>query len=129
MPAFSSDSVTDKDIANIAAFLATLPPAVAPAAAGSTAASSPAAGSANGAAVAGGDLIHGKQIFAANCAACHGASGQGGVGPNLHGEKARKDTAAAIAWIKNPVLPMPKLYPIPLNEKDVDDVAAFIESL
>jgi ubiquinol-cytochrome c reductase cytochrome c subunit len=130
MPAFSSDSVTDKDIANIAAFLATLPPAVTPAIASApTTASSPAAGSSKDVAVAAGDPTHGKQIFSANCAACHGASGQGGVGPNLHGEKARKDTAAAIAWIKNPVLPMPKLYPSPLSEKDVEDVAAFVESL
>jgi len=47
----------------------------------------------------------------------------------LHGEKARKNTAAAIAWIKNPQPPMPKLYPGTLSEKDVTDVAAYVESL
>ena len=76
-----------------------------------------------------GDPAHGKQIFVQNCAACHGADGGGGVGPSLKGEKARKDTAAAIAWIKDPKPPMPKLFPSPLSEKDVDDVAAFVETL
>jgi alcohol dehydrogenase (cytochrome c) len=63
-----------------------------------------------------------------NCAACHGANAQGGIGPTLHGEKSRKDTPAAIAWIKNPLPPMPKLYPTVLSEKDVEDVAAYVES-
>ena len=84
--------------------------------------------SADGAAA--GDAAHGKQIFAANCASCHGAAGtEGGVGPSLKNEKSRKNTAAAIAWIKNPQPPMPKLYPSPLSAKDVADVAAFVETL
>ena len=78
----------------------------------------------------GGDAMHGKQIFTQNCATCHGATGtEGGVGPSLRNEKTRKNMAAAIAWIKNPRAPMPKLYPSPLNEKDVTDVAAYVESL
>jgi mono/diheme cytochrome c family protein len=77
-----------------------------------------------------GDAAHGKQIFSQNCSSCHGATGtEGGVGPSLKGEKARKDTAAAIAWIKNPKPPMPKLYPSPLSDRDVADVAAYVESL
>jgi mono/diheme cytochrome c family protein len=51
------------------------------------------------------------------------------VGPGLHGEKNRKDLAAAIAWIENPKLPMPKLYPSVISRKDVEDVAAYVESL
>jgi mono/diheme cytochrome c family protein len=75
-------------------------------------------------------VAKGQAIFAANCKACHGEAGAGGgVGPSLKGEKGRKDTAAAIAWIKNPQAPMPKLYPSPLSEKDVDNVAAYVESL
>jgi len=78
----------------------------------------------------GGDVAHGKAIFAATCASCHGANGtEGGVGPSLKAEKSRKDHAAAVAWIKNPQPPMPKLYPSPLGEKDVNDVAAYVESL
>jgi len=76
-----------------------------------------------------GDAAKGEAIFTTNCVSCHGAKGAGGMGPSLKGEKARKDTAAAIAWIKNPQPPMPKLYPSPLSEKDVADVAAYVESL
>jgi mono/diheme cytochrome c family protein len=82
------------------------------------------------AAPAAGDAANGKKLFAANCASCHGATGtEGGVGPSLKGEKSKKNTAATIAWIKNPKAPMPKLYPSPLSEKDVSDVAAYVESL
>jgi mono/diheme cytochrome c family protein len=88
-------------------------------------------GSAAGATVASaGDPAKGESIFSDNCASCHGAKGAGGgIGPALKGEKDRKNTAAAIAWIKNPQPPMPKLYPSPLSEKDVADVAAYVESL
>lgn len=78
---------------------------------------------------ASGDAAHGKKIFAQNCSACHGISGGGGVGPSLKGEKSRKSFAAAVAWIKNPRAPMPKLYPSVLSAKDVNDVAAFVETL
>jgi mono/diheme cytochrome c family protein len=81
-------------------------------------------------AVATGDAAHGKTLFGANCASCHGATGtEGGVGPSLKGEKSKKNQAAAVAWIKNPKPPMPKLYPSPLSEKDVSDVAAYVETL
>ncbi len=77
-----------------------------------------------------GDPHKGETIFAANCASCHGAAGAGGgIGPVLKGEKSRKDYAAAIAWIKNPQPPMPKLYPSTLSETDVADVASYVESL
>jgi len=76
-----------------------------------------------------GDAAHGRTIFMQNCAACHGAAATGGVGPALRNEKSRKNFAQAIAWIKHPQPPMPKLYPSPLSEKDVRDVAAYVESL
>ena len=88
-----------------------------------------AAGSTSAMAVTG-DAGHGKQIFTANCTQCHGATGtEGGVGPSLKGEKSKKNYEQTIAWIKNPQPPMPKLYPSPLAEKDVDDVAAYVQSL
>jgi mono/diheme cytochrome c family protein len=75
------------------------------------------------------DAARGASIFAQNCAACHGAHGQGGVGPPLIRESARKNFTQAIIWIKHPKLPMPALYPQTLNERDVRDVAAFVETL
>jgi mono/diheme cytochrome c family protein len=179
MPAFNADAVTDKNIADIAAYLVSLAPASTPKSAATSAtssqavavaaSSSPTATSAPAAAGSGtapststsgnttapqtstsgsaqapptsassasrpasstaGDPVHGHQVYSANCAACHGANAQGGVGPALRGEKNRKDLAAAIAWIKNPKLPMPKLYPSVITEKDVEDVAAYVESL
>ena len=77
-----------------------------------------------------GDAAHGKAIFSANCAGCHGANGiGGGIGPTLKNEKSRKNMAQTIAWTKNPQPPMPKLYPATLNEQDVNDVAAFVQTL
>lgn len=76
------------------------------------------------------DVGRGKQIYAANCVQCHGASGvEGGVGPSLRGERAKKDLAATIGSIENPKPPMPKLFPGRLSEKDVADVAAYVQSL
>jgi mono/diheme cytochrome c family protein len=81
-------------------------------------------------ATAGADAANGKTIYAQNCAACHGATGvEGGVGPSLHNERSRKTPAQVDAWIRNPVPPMPKLYPAPLSEADVADVTAFIDTL
>jgi len=72
----------------------------------------------------------GKALFVANCSQCHGATGiEGGIGPSLRDERARKGEAAAIAWIEDPQPPMPKLFPGTLGEKDVADVAAYVESL
>jgi mono/diheme cytochrome c family protein len=92
----------------------------------SGAAGSPAA---SGVAAAG-DRSHGKAVYVANCSQCHGATGtEGGIGPSLRDEHSRKDMAAAVAWIKDPQPPMPKLYPGVLGERDVTDVAAYVESL
>lgn len=72
---------------------------------------------------------HGKALFAQFCSGCHGASGEGSVGPRLQGESGRKTLEQAEAFIKEPKSPMPKLYPAPLAEQDVKDVAEFVESL
>ena len=83
-----------------------------------------------GAKVALGDPKHGGAIFGQNCSSCHGQAGAGGgIGPVLKGESKRKNYDQAIVWIKNPKLPMPKLYPSPLSESDVQDVAAYVETL
>ena len=95
--------------------------ATAPTSAGSATSTSKVSGSAQG------DASHGKTVFAQNCTRCHGA--EGGIGPALKNEKSRKNYAQTVAWIKNPQPPMPKLYPDTLGEKDVADVAAYVQSL
>ena len=97
--------------------------AVAPAAtsAGSATATSKLSGSAQG------DPAHGKAVFAQNCARCHGA--EGGIGPALKNEKSRKNYVLTVAWVKNPQPPMPKLFPDTISDKDVADVAAYVQSL
>lgn len=75
------------------------------------------------------DPARGATVFKQSCAACHGAQGEGGVGPSLKDEASRKSTAAAEAWIKHPAPPMPQLYPGTLSKRDVTDVAAYIETL
>jgi mono/diheme cytochrome c family protein len=75
------------------------------------------------------NVSHGSTLFAQDCAACHGATGAGGVGPALKNEGLRKSPAAAEQWIENPAPPMPKLYPSTLSAQDVADVAAYVETL
>ena len=75
------------------------------------------------------DVAHGKQLFAQDCAICHGREGAGLEAPRLKGEAARKDIPELEAWIKKPAPPMPALYPSPLGERDVDDIAAYVEQL
>jgi mono/diheme cytochrome c family protein len=100
-----------------------------PAASATDAAASGATG-ASSSTTAMGDAAHGKQIFSTNCSSCHGATGhEGGVGPSLTNEKSKKNYQQTIAWIHNPQPPMPKLWPSPLNDKDVQDVAAYVQSL
>jgi mono/diheme cytochrome c family protein len=77
-----------------------------------------------------GNRSSGANVFRANCAVCHTANGAAaGVGPSLEHEKQRKTYEQTVAWIESPDPPMPKLYPAPLSEKDVADVAAYVQSL
>ena len=49
--------------------------------------------------------------------------------PALKNEKSRKNYAQTVAWIKNPQPPMAKLFPDVITEKDVADVAAYVQTL
>lgn len=75
------------------------------------------------------DAARGKAVYAGNCAACHGAGGEGAVGPALSGLKARLDFQATVKWIEYPSAKMPRLFPSTLNSQDVADVAAFVQGL
>jgi len=77
-----------------------------------------------------GDTANGQLVFNTNCATCHGAGGRsGGVGPSLIDENQRQDLQQTIVWIENPGPPMPALYPSPLSEREVEDVAAFVQTI
>jgi mono/diheme cytochrome c family protein len=72
-------------------------------------------------------LDAGKQIYAENCAACHGAAGQGGVGPSLQQIAKRKSLVQTIEFIESPSGSiMPKLYPATLSAAQVQEVATYI---
>ena len=48
-------------------------------------------------------LVLGAQVFKASCASCHGAAGEGGVGPKLAGGEAVKtfpEVADHVSWVK-----------------------------
>jgi PQQ-dependent dehydrogenase (methanol/ethanol family) len=75
-----------------------------------------------------GRIEHGRLLFAQNCAGCHGASGEGGSGKSLRNLAARRSVKSTIQWLKNPTPPMPKLFPSPLSERDVHDVAMYLRS-
>jgi mono/diheme cytochrome c family protein len=83
---------------------------------------------------AAGDPTRGAGIYSRVCVSCHGAAGEGIVGPALKNIASRQ-TVEAIAHIirtagKRPELPkggaMPSLYPSILSDQDVLDVASFV---
>jgi mono/diheme cytochrome c family protein len=87
-------------------------------------------GSAPAATVPGADLAHGKDVYDAQCAACHGERGTGGqIGPSLRNEYARRSYRSVYAIVLDPMPPMPKLYPSRMTKSDVRDVSAYVESL
>src|SRR5471030_90634 len=87
MPPYDSKLLSDRDLADIYAFLAAQRPARDPRSIALLAGVS--TGSTAGPPTA---TSRGAEVFAVNCALCHGASGRGGSGPSLIGERARKDT-------------------------------------
>jgi alcohol dehydrogenase (cytochrome c) len=80
--------------------------------------------------VAGGgnDVARGRALYAENCVACHGSSGDGGTGKRLKGLASRQSFDETVRAIQDPKPPMPKLYPSPLGEQAVRDIAAFIRT-
>lgn len=70
-------------------------------------------------------LAHGRELYIESCQKCHNSAP---IGPPLGNLKARMSLAQTIAQIKNPAPPMPKLFPAPLSDKDVEDVAAYVQT-
>lgn len=87
-----------------------------------------------------GSVAHGREIFAEQCAACHGEKGQGGVGDRLVGGQGTLATSNPVRtvgsyWPYAPTLidyirrAMPQNAPESLSNDDVYALSAYILSL
>jgi ubiquinol-cytochrome c reductase cytochrome c subunit len=129
MPPYSARILPDRDVADIHAWLASVP--LAPAlehipllrANDATDSQSPATSAASSS----GD--RGQALFAAHCAACHGTRGEGAIGPSLVGIGSARGSDAIADFVRNPTGNMPRLFPSTLSEQDVRDVSKYVAGL
>jgi S-disulfanyl-L-cysteine oxidoreductase SoxD len=88
----------------------------------------------------GGTVAHGREVFAQQCAACHGENGEGGVGDKLAGGQGTIATAKPVRtvgsyWPYAPTLfdyirrAMPQNAPQSLSNEDVYAVSAYVLNL
>lgn len=75
------------------------------------------------------DLPTGRQLYLAHCAACHGLRGEGGVGPDLRQEAAKRDATATLRLLLDPPPRMPKLSPTPLAAEQIQAIATYIRAI
>jgi mono/diheme cytochrome c family protein len=132
MPIFSEKILSNDELARIHAYLASIPaspPADSIALLNDGKTSSGKAGGAISARQTAAPVVHGASVYTANCAACHGQTGEGGVGPALIGISNRLRTTDIESRIREPRGIMPRLYPGPLDAQDVQDVARYVASL
>jgi mono/diheme cytochrome c family protein len=74
-----------------------------------------------------GDAVAGQQLFQTlNCAACHGASGAGGIGPKLQGIAGQVSPNQLYEGVKHPRGPMPDFH---LSDTDIANLVAYVVSL
>lgn len=72
-----------------------------------------------------GDAARGEQLFAENCASCHGEGGTGGgVGPTLAGNPVSLDDARATIENGSGVMPADLV-----SGQDLEDVLAYLETI
>lgn len=69
-----------------------------------------------------GDAENGALVYAANCAACHGADGTGGSGPDITGEDDQDEVTEVVL---NGEGGMPA-YDGELSDQEIADVVAFV---
>jgi putative heme-binding domain-containing protein len=77
------------------------------------------------------DITAGRRIFDSQCAWCHGAGGEGGTGPNLHGKLRHATDYKSIVDIIISGIPgteMPS-FRSPLTERSARQAAAYVQSL
>jgi len=129
MPLYSARIVSDQELGDIHAYLSSIapPPAVenipllmisATSKSATTATPRPSPTVNNSA---------GAAVYAVQCAACHGAKGQGASGPALLGGRLDSEQVAAV--VRNPGGVMPRLFPGVLSQSDVTAVAKYVNAL
>ncbi len=80
--------------------------------------------------VAPGNATAGAAVFTANCASCHGAGGKNGqVGPTLAGAGLKAGQVAYMIRSPQGVDKSSGMPKLPLTDKQVADVAAYVASL
>jgi len=79
------------------------------------------------------DAAAGKAVYGNTCVGCHGANGEGGVGPKLAGQSA-KDIADKLHKYKageqiGPMTSMMAPMAQGLSDADIENIAAYIATL
>ena len=75
--------------------------------------------------VASGDAGRGEEVYAQNCAACHGDDGGGGTGPALAGNEEYADPEVVVPQIREGGGGMPA-FEDRLSAEELADVSAFV---
>ena len=113
-------------LAALAAITCALPPA---GQAQEAAAPAAAAVSSSAASSTGPDPVRGRRAFQRYCAVCHGAKGEGGLGPPLQGISARLTDEQIRHQILEPRNSMPRLSPAPVDAATLGDLLAYLGRL
>ena len=70
-----------------------------------------------------GDPVAGAEVFAAHCAACHGADATGGSAPGIAGEDEAEEIVEVVLYGEDT---MPA-FEDTLSDPEIADVAAFVQ--
>ena len=74
-----------------------------------------------------GNVSNGRGIFQINCAACHGVTAEGNVGPSLRNISKRKSKIDLINQVvSGNTPPMPKFKP---NSQEMADLLSYLEQI
>jgi mono/diheme cytochrome c family protein len=75
-----------------------------------------------------GDAAAGGAVYATQCAACHGANGEGGFGPNLIDSSVAQDYPRTVEQVEQGQGAMPAFEGV-LTDPQIRDVAAYVHEI
>jgi mono/diheme cytochrome c family protein len=73
-----------------------------------------------------GDVAEGANVYSATCANCHGADGEGGIGPELGGLVQMFSDAQIIEIVEGG---SGQMAPLDLADQELADVVAYLDDL